>query len=660
MSKERIAILERALQREKEARKLSERILEHKSRDLYLLSQELKEANVQLAALLDQKSSQLQGVFENINDAYLVIDIEGNVLKMNDVAIRFFGYDLDKEAFNIVDLIYTEDKTYAFTSFEQLLKEGFFTNYVARIITKSNLVKWVQVNATMIYDAARNPIAAQGIIRDITADKEAENQRIQSENRLSTLLLNLDSGILLEDENRQIVITNKKFCDLFKIPIPPSSLIGEDCSNASEQSKGLFKDPAGFVKRIDVLLQNKKEVLDDELIMADGTILERDFIPILIGTSYRGHLWAYRDVTLKRQYRRSLESQKEKYSSIIANMNLGLIEVNKEDEILMVNQRFEQMSGYTEAELLGKKGKETFPINSHQKIISEQFHKRLQGESNSYEIVVKDKKGDHKNWLISGAPNYNLKGEVIGSIGIHLDITAFSLLEKQKEKILKELENSNNELQEYAHMVSHDLKTPLRSIDALVSWIKTDNQGTLNKGTLENLELIEKTLETMESLITNILAYSSITTDHKKRDEVDLNTTLETVYRLLLIPQDISIEVLTKLPIVKGDATKFQQLFQNLISNAIKFSDKEKGRIKIDYTVSKSHYQFSIEDNGIGIEEKQHQKIFKIFHSLHTSKESTGIGLSIVKKIVELYEGDVWLQSTVGKGTTFYFTIKKY
>ena len=82
--------------------------------------------------------------------------------------------------------------------------------------------------------------------------------------------------------------------------------------------------------------------------------------------------------------------------------------------------------------------------------------------------------------------------------------------------------------------------------------------------------------------------------------------------------------------------------------------------IKIDYTESASYYQFSIEDNGIGIEKKQHHKIFKIFHSLNKSKESTGIGLSIVKKIVELYEGDVWLKSTVGKGTTFYFTIKKY
>ena len=659
MSKEKIEILERALKREKGARKVSEKILEHKSRDLYFLSQELKEANAKLANLLDQKSSQLQGVFENINDAYLVININGKVLKMNDVAIDFFGYNIDNESINAVDLIYVEDKPYAFKSFQKLIQDGFFTNYVARIITKRKLIKWVQINATIIHDKENNPIAAQGIIRDITADKEAENLRIKSENRLSSLILNLDSGILLEDQNRQIVITNKMFCDIFRIPVSPNSLVGKDCSNASEEIKGLFKHPENFVERIDELLQNKKQVLGDELTMNDGTILERDFIPILIGTSYQGHLWAYRDVTLKRQYRKSLESQKEKYSSIIANMNLGLIEVNTKDEILMANQRFEQMSGYSEDELLGKKGKEIFPIASDQNIISEQFNNRLKGESNSYEIVISDKKGNYKNWLISGAPNYNLKGELIGSIGVHLDITEFRLLEKQKQKILKELEKSNNELQEYAHIVSHDLKTPLRSIDALVSWIKTDNHGKFDEGTLQNLELIEKTLETMESLISNILEYSSIANDIDKNVDVDLNITLEDVTRLLLIPEEISLELLKKLPVVKGDATKFQQIFQNLISNAIKFSNKEKGLIKIDYTETVSCYQFSVEDNGIGIEKKHYNKIFKIFYSLNESKESSGIGLSIVKKIVELYEGNIWIESTEGEGSKFYFTIRK-
>lgn len=659
MNTDKIDILQRALKREKAARNAAEQILEDKSRELYTLSEKLKTTNVKLESLLGEKSSQLQGVFDNILDAYLVIEMSGNILTMNDAATSLFGYDSKNEKISAIDLIYKEDLKYSFESFNALNENGFFSNYITRIITKNNVIKWVQINGSLIYDNHKKPVAAQGIIRDITSEKEAENLLIESENRLSSLILNLDSGVLLEDQNGKIVLTNTKFCEIFNIAVHPELLKGQDCSNASEQSKDLFKDPENFIHRINDILKNKQQVLGDELIMTNGTILERDFVPVLKGDEYQGHLWTYRDVTLKRQYSNSLEAQKEKYSSIIANMNLGLVEVNTDDDILMVNQSFIDISGYTEEELIGKKGKEIFPIRQDKDVISDQNNKRLKGESNSYEIEVKNKKGEYRNWLISGAPNYDLKGDIIGSIGIHLDITEFKLLQKQKEKILEELEKSNNELQEYAHIVSHDLKTPLRSIDALVSWVKMDNQGKLDADTIQNLDLIEKTLETMESLISNILEYSSAGSVVENVKDVDLNVMFEDVKRLLFIPENITLKVLKRLPIIKGDTTKFQQIFQNLVSNAIKFNNKEDGIIAIDFIEKPSFYQFSVKDNGIGIEKKYHDKIFKIFHSLNKSKESTGIGLSIVKKVVEFYEGSIWLESEEGNGTTFYFTIKR-
>tara|TARA_R110001632_G_scaffold87188_1_gene189623 strand:- start:685 stop:2670 length:1986 start_codon:yes stop_codon:yes gene_type:complete len=659
MSQEKIDILQRALKREKAARKAAEKILEDKSRDLYFLTEELKKANLQLENLVDEKSTQLQGVFENINDAYIIMDISGNILKMNDIAIDFFGYNIEKEELNVTDLIYSEDAEYAYSSYNTLKNEGAFTNYIARILTKDKQVKWVQINATLIFDKDNNPIAAQGIIRDITSDKEAEDLLIESENRLSSLIVNLDSAILLEDENRKIVLVNPKFCELFSIPVSPDLLKGQDCANAANDSKNLFKNPEKFISRITTILENKKQVIGDELIMKDGTILERDFIPILKGNQYKGHLWTYKNVTLSRQFRKTLETQKQKYSNIIANMNLGLIEVNNEDEILMINQSFSEMSGYSEEELIGKTANQIFLTKKESIVILEQNEKRLNGKSNSFELKVKTKKGETKHWLISGAPNYNLNGEVIGSIGIHLDISEFKALEQQKEKILKELEKSNDELHEYAHIVSHDLKSPLRSINALASWIKSDNEGKLDEITLQNFDLIDTTLETMEQLISNILEYSSADTIIDKDEDVDLNLTVDSIKKTLFIPENISVNVLSVLPTVKGDCTKFQQVFQNLISNAIKFSNKEKALIEIDFTEKSSFYQFSVKDNGIGIDKKFHNKIFKIFHSLHKSKESTGIGLSIVKKIIGLYGGDIWLESEPNIGSTFYFTIKK-
>ncbi|WP_282069409.1 PAS domain S-box protein [Olleya namhaensis] len=651
MSQNQSEILERALKREKAARKAAEKILEEKSRELYFTSQRLEQ-------LVDEKSSQLQGVFENIADAYVVMDLEGNFLKFNEAATKLFGYDISRDKVNVVNLIYKEDYQYAIGSFLELQNKGFFKGYEARVYTKSKEVKWVHINASVIFDKDKKPVAAQGIVRDITDQKKSEEQLIESENRLASLVVNLDSGIVLEDENRNIVLTNNKFCELFGINVSPKDLVGIDCKAASEQNKVLFKNPEDFIERMRAIDVDKKVVLGDELEMLDGKILERNYTPIVIGEKSKGYLWTFTDVTLKRTYRKSLEAQKQKYYNIIANMNLGMVELNNNDEILMVNQSFEKMSGYTEAEVIGKNARMLFSAEDDD-VLKEEREKRKDGISNSYEFKAICKKGKTRHWLVSGAPNYNIDGEVIGSIGIHLDVTDTKSLELQKEKLLEKLEKSNDELQEYAHIVSHDLKSPLRSINALVSWLKEDNKGILDDASLQNFGLIESTLEKMEQLITDVLNYSSVGADNSIKSDVDLNSMVNDLVSMLYIPDHIKIETKSELPIVKGDKTKLQQVFQNLISNSVKFIDKKCGSIIIDVEDLKSHYKFSIKDNGIGIEKKYHDKIFKIFHSLKKSKDSSGIGLSIVKKIIALHEGDIWLESEPNVGTTFYFTLKK-
>lgn len=654
-----IDILKSALKKETEARKASEKLLEEESKKFTSLSEELKIINAQLSNSLDEKTSQLQGFYDNISDAHLVMNFKGHVLNMNDAAKDLFGYDVAKERVNAVSLIYKEDEKYAFNSFFELTQKGFFHNYIARIITKTNEVKWVQINASIIFDANKTPIAAQGIIRDITQDKEDKKLLIESKNRLSSLISNLDSGVLLEDENRNIVFINQKFCDIFKLSLSPEHLTGKNFIFATNKTKHLFLDETDYKKGLKELIRNEKQVLGNELLMKDGTVLQQDFIPITKNGSYDGFLWTYKDISLQRRYNKSLKSQKNKYRNIIANMNLGLVEVNEEGEIVLVNQSLCEMSGYSKKELLGKRVLKLLPSATSKSIIKNNVSKKIKGKSSSYEIKVKNKKRRVKYWLVSVAPNINLKGKTIGTIGICLDITAVKNLEKQKGKILKELEKRNNELEEYAHIVSHDLKSPLRSISALTSWIQSDNEGKFDEMTLQNFELIENTLEKMELLISDILIYSSASVTTKKTTAINLQNLVEDLKKILYVPKHISINILNPLPTVLGDKTKFQQLFQNLISNAVKFCDKQEGIVEINVTEGSSFYEFSIKDNGIGIEKKYHKKIFKIFHSLQKSKSSTGIGLSIVKKIVDLYKGEIWIESEPEEGTTFFFTIKK-
>lgn len=658
MNEDKIDIYKRALEREKAARKQAERILEDKSRELYSKSQELKVTNEKLEGLVREATSELKGVFENIVDAYVVMNLKSDVIKMNEAAENLLGYTI-ADRINLAHLVHPNDREKVKEGFETLFSKGAITDFQVTIIIANKETRLVHINAIVIYDRNNSPIAAQGIVRDITNEKAAEQQLIDSQNRLSTLILNLESGILLEDENRDIVITNKRFCDFFNIPFSPEQLIGQNCEHAADQSKDLFQDPDEFVNRIDELTSQKEQVLSDELKMIDGRILERDFIPIYEHGDYKGHLWTYRDVTLKRKYRESIEAERQKYSNIIANMKLGLIEVNNDDKILMVNQSLEEMSGYSEAELIGKKGAEVLLLEENSDIIEIENKDRLKGKSNSYEVKAKNKKGEVRYWLISGAPNYNINGQITGSIGVHLDITELKNLEFQKELLLEKLEKSNDELQEYAHVVSHDLKSPLRSINALVNWIREDNDKTLNEDTLSNLDLIDETLEKMEQLISNILKYSSLGSDSSISENVDTNQVIEDIKTLLHIPEHISIKVEQTLPIIKADKVKIQQLFQNLISNAIRYCDKNPGLIVIDFEELKDHYQFSIKDNGIGIAQEYHNKIFKIFQSLNDHKDSSGIGLSIVKKVIDLYKGEIWLESEVGQGTTFFFTLKK-
>ena len=154
-------------------------------------------------------------------------------------------------------------------------------------------------------------------------------------------------------------------------------------------------------------------------------------------------------------------------------------------------------------------------------------------------------------------------------------------MELQKESLLIELEKSNDELQEYAHIVSHDLKSPLRSIDALINWIKEDNKDKLDEVSIENFKHIETTLEKMELLISDVLEYSSVGSSDQEKNLVNLDDVVHGLIDMMYKPDHVKVEVLNKLPILTGDKTKLQQVFQNLISNAINFIDKDQGFVKI-------------------------------------------------------------------------------
>lgn len=226
-----------------------------------------------------------------------------------------------------------------------------------------------------------------------------------------------------------------------------------------------------------------------------------------------------------------------------------------------------------------------------------------------------------------------------------------------KESLLRNLENQNKELNDYAHVVSHDLKSPLRNINALINWIKEDNENSLDDSSKEHFKLILDNIEKMDNLIKGILEYSSIDKQKTSLNNININETLEDILKNILIPNNFEIKIYENIPSIFGNITKVKQIFQNLIQNSIHYNDKENGKIEIGFENKNNQTIYFIKDNGIGIEKNYHSKIFQTFTKLQNNTQSSGIGLSIVKKIIDSYNGKIWIESEKGHGTTFFFTI---
>lgn len=231
--------------------------------------------------------------------------------------------------------------------------------------------------------------------------------------------------------------------------------------------------------------------------------------------------------------------------------------------------------------------------------------------------------------------------------------------ENKKEILLQNLEKQNKELNDYAHAVSHDLKAPLRNINALINWVKEDNLDKFDEQTLESFDMMLQNLEKMDHLIIAILDYSSVDKIDTVSTNFNLNEVVNDCLKKLEIPTNFKINVSDVLPNVHGNKQRMTQVFQNLVQNAIDYNKCDSPSIEIDCTENEEFQTIKIKDNGIGIKKEYTNKIFDSFMKLHNNFNSVGLGLSIAKRIIESKGGKIWVESEENSGSTFYFTIPK-
>lgn len=233
-------------------------------------------------------------------------------------------------------------------------------------------------------------------------------------------------------------------------------------------------------------------------------------------------------------------------------------------------------------------------------------------------------------------------------------------MSQERNQMVKELEIQNTALNNYAHMVSHDLKSPMRNINALMDWIKEDEREKLSEESLHNHGLISQNLERMDHLIDGILRHATMGTIKETKVKVDLGATLTDIENTIFVPPNIQIKKQAGLPTLYMPKNTVEQLFTNLLTNAITATEHNPdGHIFIGHGSQGNFWKFSVTDNGKGIAQRHQESIFEMFRKLENDTNSIGVGLALVKKIINLYEGEIWIESTEGKGTTFHFTLKK-
>jgi signal transduction histidine kinase len=274
---------------------------------------------------------------------------------------------------------------------------------------------------------------------------------------------------------------------------------------------------------------------------------------------------------------------------------------------------------------------------------------------------VGDREIDQKAMTI-GASDYLVKGKFLSATLLERSILHAierKTSENRQLKLVSELAAVNQELKDFAYIVSHDLKAPLRGIASLADWVQNDYGDRLDDEGRDMLSLMSGRVRRMSDLIDGVLQYSRVGRVQENKTQVNLARLLNETIDMIAAPNGIHIAIDSELPTLWAEKTRMQQVFQNLIGNAVKYMGKPEGEIHIGHSQKEDYWEFYVSDTGMGIESRHFDKVFQIFQTLvpRDQSESTGVGLAIVKKIVETYGGKIWLTSEVGKGSTFWFTL---
>lgn len=489
---------------------------------------------------------------------------------------------------------------------------------------------------------------------------EKTNKAIRDMNLFKSIIDSSSDAIQVSYESGRMFYVNQVASE--RLGIPMQDVKKYIVSDFEE----LFQiDPDMWVRHLEEI-KVKKTILIESSNLNQST---QERFPVEVTAKYvqvgeKGMVIAIsRDISERKEHEKILKLQQEKYQNIISNMNLGLMEVDTEDNILLCNQSFERMSGFALKDLLGKKASQVFVRTEDQDLIQSKGKSRVEGHSDSYEIRVRNKQGEDKWWLISGAPNYNFEGELIGSVGIHLDITEQKKMELELALAYEKTKQASQAKEAFLANMSHEIRTPLNAIIGMIRELSREKMTAKQQGFLRHTDSAANHLL---SIVNSILDMSKIEAGEFELDEhnFSLPALIGNIQSILsgkaqrkhLMLQTFSDPKTS--PAHIGDGPRLRQILINLMDNAIKFTEHGKIDLTTEVLSQTKHLQkirFTISDTGIGMDEAFLAEIFTKFSQAEKSTSrrfgGTGLGMSITRELIQIMGGDIHVQSKKDVGT---------
>lgn len=585
-------------------------------------------------------------------DAILGIGIDGTILYANDAASRLFGVKSPKLLGRSYEELIPKEGSVPFSEIcERLLLQDKVGTFPVKRLTIFGGTIHVMVSYSPIRDD-------NGKIHNFSAVYRLVSEFERVSARSQALLETAPDAIVIVNCLGQIVLLNARSVELFGYS--KQELLGQDVEVLIPESY-----VGAHIKHRSKYLTNTKarnmfEGMDLFAKRKDGTqfAAEISLSPLKIDDDLFVST-AIRDVSQRKKSER-------KFRDLLNSAPDAMVIVNHQGMIQLANIQVTNIFGYDQDELIGQNVSELIPQTHgahHEKHIKAYFENpKVRSMGPELRLMGCRKSGDSFPVEVSLSPIETEEGLLV-SAAIR-DITDRKRGELERDDFMAQLKAKNKELEQFAYVVSHDLQEPLRTIMKFSELLTTRYGGSLDEKGRKMLWFVNDSSERLSKLIRHLLEFSRIGCD-AQFENVDCNIILHEVVRDLdtLISERGGTVKVADLPQIMSYSTEMRILFLNLIANAVKFSRENIAPIvEVGVEDQETEWQFWVKDNGVGIREDQLERIFIIFQRLHSANlyPGYGIGLTKCQKIVELLKGRIWVESMVGNGSTFFFTIKKY